>query len=181
LASSVRLARIFMTVYPRTNQNISPVGIPPSSVPTGDGNVRLKIGVEKGYSLFELLIPRRPVSHQTSNRQNLQAWKDYVYGRARTEWTGTPSTEQGIRLTLVYLCDESPADTDNIIKPIQDALIGVVLADDVQVSDVDCHRRFLADRIDITNVPPTLIEGVVSGKECVYIRVSRADLLESYL
>ena len=42
------------------------------------------------------------------------------------------------------MCDSSPADIDNSIKPIQDALVGVVLADDFQVTDVDSHRRFLS-------------------------------------
>ena len=69
----------------------------------------------------------------------------------------------------------------NIIKPIQDALIGVVFADDSQVSDVDSHRRFLSDRIDITNLPPLLIENIVNGAECVYVRVSLAESLEVYL
>ncbi len=34
--------------------------------------------------LFEMLIPKRPLSLQ-AKAQNLQAWKDYVYGRAREE------------------------------------------------------------------------------------------------
>lgn len=132
--------------------------------------------------LFEMLIPRRPVSHQAKNRENLQAWKDYVYGRARIEWIGgTPLVRSGLRLMLVYLCDDSPADIDNIIKPIQDALVGVVYADDSLVSDVDSHRRFLSEPIDVTNLPPSLIKGVISGEECVYIRVSLAENLEAYI
>jgi Holliday junction resolvase RusA-like endonuclease len=133
-------------------------------------------------SLFEMLIPKRPVSHQAKNRANLQNWKDFVYGRARKEWKeGTPLQDVGLRFTLVYICNDSPADVDNIIKPIQDALIGVVFADDSQLSDVDSHRRFLSDRIDITNLPPLLIEGVATGEECVYVRVSLAESLEVYL
>jgi Holliday junction resolvase RusA-like endonuclease len=131
--------------------------------------------------LFEMLIPKRPVSHQVKNRQHLQAWKEYVYGRARHAWKGVPCSVQGIHLTLVYLCDDSPADIDNIIKPIQDALVGVVLADDFQVTDVDSHRRYLNDRIDITNLSPLLREGVIQGNECVYVRVSLAKELERYL
>jgi crossover junction endodeoxyribonuclease RusA len=132
--------------------------------------------------LFEILIPRRPVSHQAKNRENLQAWKDYIYGRARNEWSGgTPHLKTGIRLTLVYLCDDSPADIDNIIKPIQDALVGIVYADDSLISDVDSHRRFLSDAIDITNLPLLLITGVVSGQECIYVRVCLAEKLETYL
>lgn len=132
--------------------------------------------------LFEMLIPRRPVSHQAKNRENLQAWKDYVYGRARIDWIGgTPIATQGLRLMLVYLCNDSPADIDNIIKPIQDALVGVVYADDSLISDVDSHRRFLSDAIDVTNLPPLLVEGVTLGEECIYIRVSLADNLEVYI
>ena len=134
------------------------------------------------YLLFEMLIPRRPVSHQAKNRENLQAWKDYIYGRAKNEWIGgTPYIEGGLRLTIVYLSDDSPADIDNIIKPIQDALVGVVYADDALISDVDSHRRFLSDAIDITNLPLLLIKGVASGEECIYIRVCLAESLEAYL
>ena len=133
-------------------------------------------------NLFEILIPRRPVSHQAKNRANLQRWKDFIYGRAINEWSGgTPYEESGLRFTLVYLCDDSPTDIDNIIKPIQDALVGLVFADDSLITDVDSHRRFISDSIDITNLPPLLIEGVLLGEECVYIRVSLADNLESYL
>jgi crossover junction endodeoxyribonuclease RusA len=132
--------------------------------------------------LFEILIPKRPVSHQAKNRENLQAWKDYIYGRARNEWSGgTPYTKVGLRLTLVYLCDDSPADIDNIIKPIQDALVGVVYADDSLISDVDSHRRFLSDAIDLTNLPPLLIKGIRLGEECIYVRVCLAENLEAYL
>ena len=132
--------------------------------------------------LFEVLIPKRPVSHQARNRDNLQAWKNYVYGRARSAWTrGVPLSGVPLRFTLVYLCDGSPADTDNIVKPIQDALVGVVFSDDSWVSDVDSHRRFLSDGVDITNLPSLLIEGVLSGEECVYVAVTQAEPLEMYL
>lgn len=133
--------------------------------------------------LFELLIPKRPVSHQTGNRVNLQAWKDYVKDLARVAWRrGLPLTDVELRVTLVYLCNDSPSDVDNIIKPIQDALVGVVFADDALVSDVDSHRRFLSDGIDVTNLPPLLIEGAFTGEECVYVTVSQSERrLEEYL
>lgn len=104
-----------------------------------------------------------------------------MYARARLEWRGTPCTTESICLTLVYLCDESPVYTDNIIKPIKDALIGVVFADDFQVTDVDSHRRFLSQGIDITKLPRLLSEGVESGMECIYVRVCEAKNLELYI
>jgi crossover junction endodeoxyribonuclease RusA len=81
----------------------------------------------------------------------------------------------------VYLCDDSPADIDNIVKPIQDALVGVVYADDSLITDVDSHRRFITDGIDLTNLPRLLIRGAESGEECVYVSVSLSENLEVYL
>lgn len=99
---------------------------------------------------FEFLIPRRPVSLQTKKRENLQAWKNFVRVEAEKVWQDRSVIKNGnLQLTLVSLCDDFPADTDNIIKPIQDALVGLVFQDDSLVSDVESHRRFMSDRIDM--------------------------------
>ena len=92
-----------------------------------------------------------------------------------------PISPPSLRFSIVYLCNSTPADIDNIIKPIQDALVGLVFEDDSIVSDVDSHRRFLSDPIDITNLPLLLQIGVAEGNECVYVRVSDAQDLGSYL
>lgn len=131
---------------------------------------------------FEFLIPRRPVSLQTKKRENLQAWKNFVRVEAQKVWKdSSPITKGDIQLTLVYLCDEFPADIDNIIKPIQDALVDLVFEDDSLVSDVDSHRRFISDPIDIKSLPSLLQRAVIIGKECVYVKVSESQPLEKYL
>ena len=96
-------------------------------------------------------------------------------------WAGKPYSGADIQLTLVYLCDSDPVDTDNIVKPIQDALIGLVYDDDLLVTDVESHRRPLTGTFDLTRCPNALIEGVASGIECVYVRVCAPRLLEDYL
>ncbi|TOD58963.1 hypothetical protein CGJ61_23085 [Vibrio parahaemolyticus] len=112
----------------------------------------------------------------------MQSWKAYVQGIATTSW-GRAFIPDGtdLRLTLVYLCDDSPADIDNIIKPIQDAMVGVVYEDDVQISDVDSHRRYLTDTIVVTGLPQILVDAIEVGNEAVYVKVSHADNLEEYL
>ncbi|MEH2027928.1 RusA family crossover junction endodeoxyribonuclease [Nostoc sp.] len=132
--------------------------------------------------LFEFIIPRRPVSLQTKKRENLQAWKNFVRVEAQKVWKdSSPITKGDLQLTLVYLCDEYPADIDNIIKPIQDALVDLVFEDDSLVSDVDSHRRFLSDPIEIKSLPSLLQRAVIIGKECVYVKVSESQPLEKYL
>lgn len=139
--------------------------------------------IEDPMQTFEFLIPKRPVSHQTKRRRNLQDWKAYVRKEAAKLWNSEtpPVSSPSLRFTIVYLCDNSPADIDNIIKPIQDALVGLVFEDDFLVSDVDSHRRPLQEPIDITNLPPLLQSGIIEGNECVYVRVSDAQDLRSYL
>lgn len=132
---------------------------------------------------FEFLIQKRPVSLQTKNRRNLQAWNEFVHAEASKKWLpgSAPLASPPLRFTIVYLCDEAPADIDNIIKPIQDALVGLVFEDDFLISDVDSHRRFLTDPVDFASLPPILQAGVADGDECVYVRVSEAHELGRYL
>lgn len=85
------------------------------------------------------------------------------------------------QLTLIYFCGEQPADIDNIIKPIQDALTGIVNVDNAYVTDVDSHRRPLTDVFDFTCLPPLVRQAVNTNQECVYVRVSPANPIESYL
>ena len=130
---------------------------------------------------FEFLIPKRPVSLQTKNRKNLQAWKDFVLLEAKKAWLGNSSTLDELHLTLVYLYYEDPVDVDNIIKPIQDALVGLVYNDDLAIVDVESHRRPLSGPFEILKYPRLLAEGILGGGECVYVRVTDAKPLEDFL
>lgn len=133
-------------------------------------------------TILEVLIPQRPLSLQTRNRGDLQAWKRIVAGEAANAWESRPVITSGeLRLTIVYLCDTYPPDTDNIIKPIQDALEGLVMADDILVADVESHRRFYKDSFKLPDLPPLLREGVLTGAECVYVRLGDSEPLEDLL
>jgi crossover junction endodeoxyribonuclease RusA len=130
---------------------------------------------------FDFLIPKRPVSLQTRKTSNLQAWKQYVRGEAAKNWTGQIFSGHDLHLTLIYLYNSDPVDTDNIIKPIQDALTGLFYDDDLLIADIDSHRRSLSGTFDLTLCPLLLIQGITSGLECVYVRVAKSKPLENYL
>lgn len=133
-------------------------------------------------TILEFLIPRRPLSLQTRNRNDLQAWKRLVASAAATDWGGRPPIGSGdLHLTLVYLCNVHPPDADNIIKPIQDALEGLVMVDDTLVADVDSHRRFHEEVVDVARLPPLLRQGLLTGAECVYVRLVDSEPLEDLL
>ncbi len=131
-------------------------------------------------TIFEFLIPRRPVSLQA---KLLQAWKAYVRAEASRAWNANPATAEAFRLTLVYLCNSSPVDIDNIIKPIQDALETIVYPVDELITDVDSHRRVFTEPFDLTTLPALLIQGIAQQQECVYVRVQAGAVqpIEYYL
>jgi hypothetical protein len=130
---------------------------------------------------LEFLVLKRPVSLQARNRANLHPWKSFVRAEANKTWAGQTVQEGELQLTLIYLCGESPPDTDNIVKPIQDALVGLVFEDDSLIADVESHRRFLDATFDLTQLPPLVLAGIASHQECGYVKISRSLPLGEYL
>lgn len=131
--------------------------------------------------LLEFLIPKRPVSLQSKNSKNRENWKEFVRTEAKKTYSGILHDDKKLHLSLFYLYEDSPLDVDNIIKPIQDALIGVVYRDDSVITDVESHRRHLKQLFDITQCPTLLMQGILSEKECVYVKIDESKSLEKYL
>jgi hypothetical protein len=123
------------------------------------------------------------MSLQTNSRPRFQAWKDQVRAEAAKAWGARQILSEGeFHLTIVHLHhDASTPDVDNIIKPIQDALEGVVLSNDKLVSDVESHRRALGYPFELESLPVLLATALVSPSECVYVRLADAIRLEDLL
>jgi crossover junction endodeoxyribonuclease RusA len=131
---------------------------------------------------FEFLIRSRPVSQQTRRRERLREWKEFVRREATRYWSSTHVPANGpVCITLVYMYDEAALDVDNIIKPIQDALVGLAFPDDSLVTDVISRRRQLRGTFDLSRVSPVLIEGFAYGDEFVYVHVSDAPPQEQLI
>jgi hypothetical protein len=63
---------------------------------------------------------------------------------------------------------------DNILKPIHDALIGVILEDDSVVTDVEIRRRWRGAAFTLNAVSPVLASGLQLGREFVYVLLTDA-------
>ena len=131
--------------------------------------------------LLEFLLPRRPISHQSKDATKRQRWKEFVALTAQAAWGSRAALATPCQLTLVYFCGELPADIDNIIKPIQDALVGVVYVDDIYITDVDSHRRPLTATFDSTRLPSLVLPAIATLQECVYVRIRPSQSIEFYL
>lgn len=128
---------------------------------------------------IEFIILERARSVRTRRREEYRAWKSRVRAAAKLNASG--EFLPAARLTIVFLCARALADVDNVIKPIQDALVGIAYQDDVMVTDVESHRRRLSDVPDLARIPRLLRDSWLAGRECVYVRVENAPALEEML
>ena len=66
-------------------------------------------------------------------------------------------------------------DVDNIVKPIQDSLEGLIYINDSQVVEVRSLKRNLSGSFNIQDVTPILANALTSGREFVFLRIDTAE------
>lgn len=119
-----------------------------------------------------------PVSHQAHNRKALRSWKADVEQAARAAVTAAARpVSHEVEIQVVYFHDEGAPhlpDEDNMLKPIQDALQGIIYANDGQVTDGTCCRRNLDDSFHVRRMSAVLAQGFVQGDEFVQVIVREA-------
>ncbi|WP_199309303.1 MULTISPECIES: RusA family crossover junction endodeoxyribonuclease [unclassified Limnothrix] len=121
---------------------------------------------------LEFIVDGPPVSQQTRRRERLRAWKTTVRQEAEKYWPPGQKAAIGlIMLQITYFYDSVAMDVDNIVKPIQDAIIGLAYIDDDQVTDVLVRKRNLSGNFKIENMTSTLAEGFLRGNEFLHIVV----------
>jgi crossover junction endodeoxyribonuclease RusA len=119
---------------------------------------------------------------QTRRADRLREWKDYVRRLAAEAWTAEHTRAEGrVSMTLLYLYEEAALDADNIIKPIQDALVGVAFDDDSRVCDVRVLRRSLKSAFKLDGVTPILATAFDAAAEFVYVLVEDAPAEDQLL
>lgn len=123
--------------------------------------------------LFEFVVEGQPVSQQSRRRERVGIWRQTVAEAAQAVWpVATPPIATDIAVTITYFYEGVPADVDNIVKPILDALKGIVFNDDRQISDLLTQRRPLAGPYIIPVASPRLIDGLGLGDEFLHVAIS---------
>lgn len=123
--------------------------------------------------LFEFVVEGPPVSSQARRRANRDAWQATVRAAAAASWpAGRPPIASEVAVTISHFFLGAPADVDNLPKLILDALKGLVLADDRQVSDLLVQRRPLGGPYIVSMPSPELIRGITLGREFLHIVIA---------
>ena len=125
---------------------------------------------------FEFIIPGPPLSHQTKNRVRLQAWKRGVRNIARKKWIQRKQhgpVAHEVSVEVIYFYDTTSPDVDNMVKPIQDALLGLIYKDDRQVMNTTGRKRNINKALRIRGISAVMARGFVSGDDFVYVKITQ--------
>lgn len=124
---------------------------------------------------LEFIVEGSPISQQTRRRERLRAWQSRVREKAESQWSENFRTAtEDVLLQIVCFYKETVLDVDNIVKPIQDAMIGLAYLDDVQVTDILVRKRDLLKNLIIRDesLTPVLIEGLTTEDEFIHVVIT---------
>ena len=120
-----------------------------------------------------------PASQQSSTK--VRAWKQAIRNQARAAiGEGLPElTNAMVSITFfVRPRSRNVPDVDNAAKPILDSLKGVAYADDVEVSDIICRKRFLDPRLSVAGASSGIIRAFFENRPFVHVLVTEASIWE---
>lgn len=121
---------------------------------------------------FEFTIHGTPVSLQSRNRARLRAWKTSVANAATAAANGAVAVTDNVAIEITYYYDGDTPDVDNIIKPIQDAMNGIVYADDNQVVDTRSRKARIDGSFKIVGASAVLLTAFATGTSFLHIKVT---------
>ncbi len=127
---------------------------------------------------IHLIVPGTPVSCQ-SKRESLRRWKEKVAAVARAH-VSRPQSGNDLAIAITYFFRVPPrCDTDNLSKPICDALSKIVYLDDRQIAERLARRVSLNGPFFLSGMPPQLALALCVGDEFVHIKILKAGTSRS--
>lgn len=122
---------------------------------------------------WDFIVLGRPVSVQAQSKSK-DRWKTAVQTAARAAWPeGEPPFAHLLRIRVTCFYDGAPPlDADNMLKPIQDALIGIVYKDDRQLTSSQGCLEDINGRYVVRGMSLALANGFVANVPFVHIKVS---------
>jgi crossover junction endodeoxyribonuclease RusA len=125
---------------------------------------------------LEFTVAGPPVSHQTKDKANLNNWKATIRAEAAKSWGAKPPLLGKLKCTIINFHEGSDAslDDDNMVKPMRDALNGLVYADDSQISYSETMHVSIDAPIKIRRASSVLLTAYAVGDEFLYVRIDDA-------
>ena len=127
---------------------------------------------------MEFVVYGIPVSQQARRKERVRDWRARVRAAAEANLTqGGNPTQESVTLTIIYFFDSIDLDVDNLVKPIQDALEGLVYENDAQVVESRSLKRNIRGSYNLDIISPVLAGALTTGREFIYVRIERTTNL----
>jgi len=119
-----------------------------------------------------VIVKGRPASVGASSRTR-RSWQAQIESEAR-QLFATPLQDSDLRITITFFYNALPdSDTDNISKPICDALKGIAYNDDCQLMERNARRRDINGSFQIKGIDPEVAVALAEGEDFVAIEVEK--------
>ncbi|MFH8609131.1 RusA family crossover junction endodeoxyribonuclease [Streptomyces sp. NPDC018029] len=120
---------------------------------------------------WDVVVLGVPASVQGSSSRR-RRWKAEVANAALAAWPANdPPLTHKVLATITFFHVDAPLDTDNMLKPIQDALNGIVYVDDAQITDIRAGVRDVKKPFRVFGLSEALANGFMSGGPFVHIKI----------
>ena len=120
---------------------------------------------------WECVVFGIPKSVQASS-VSVRRWKAQVQAAAGAAWpSNAVPLDHEVQIHVTYYHEGAPLDVDNMLKPIQDALCGVIYLDDKQLTDTHGHLRDLNAPYRVRGMSPAQASGFMSNGPFVHVRL----------
>lgn len=123
--------------------------------------------------LYEFCVRGVALSAQTKNRERLRAWQVKVAVEARAAAAGAILDLGPIAIQLSEFSEVRSRDRDNVAKPIQDALQGIIFGNDSQVAALGSDWYDINGQYRVRYMSRALAAALTEGSEFVWIRIYR--------
>jgi len=121
---------------------------------------------------IEFIFNGPPLSLQSKNKAKKRNYKAMVANEAAIVLpAGFTPTADEVDITITYYYENQSGDVDNIIKPIQDSLNGIVYIDDSQVVEARSRRKDINSSYKIRRVSAKILEGFSRGNDFIHVKV----------
>ena len=125
---------------------------------------------------IEFIFDGPPLSLQSKSGAKKTAYKNKVALAAQNVLPAgfIPATDN-IDITITYYYEKVVGDVDNVIKPIQDSLNGIIYDDDNRVVDSRSRRKDINGSYRIKGASPKVLEGFANGTDFVHVKIELAQ------
>lgn len=122
--------------------------------------------------LFDFCVEGPPISQQAKRGTSRARWKAKVLAAATSLWpAGQAPIADAVSVRITYFYEGAALDVDNMVKPILDAISGLVYVDDNQVNESHARKRDINGSFRIKGLSPHLALAFSRGVEFLHVEI----------